>query len=416
MTDGQSNKFDLGLDRAIRGAFYVMACSLTFSISLAQIALALLIVLTAGRAIRRRRLELAIGPAGVVLLIFLGWVLLTWPLSLNPGDAFRRLPKYWAWFVFFVSLAALDSRQTARRALWAMVIGAGVTAIYGIAQHFFCEAVPRILAPPVQLRQPNGNYCHAVGFFDHHLTYGNSLAIVLLLGIGLWLAETGRRERAVLGAALGLGSLALLWSYGRSAWLGMLAGLLTFGAQLGRRVLAAVVLGAFALGSLAYVASPSLAHRMRQAVRSEDNLERLYIWKTSLAMIADHPLFGIGPGAYRRMTTEYRAGYNIHWTAWGHAHNSYLSYAAESGIPAGLLFTLFLATLIALGAKPPDGIKEDDAARRLRAGATAAAVGFAAASLLQHNGGDTVVVMTFQIAAALIIFWTAPPAGEEAER
>ena len=404
------------LDRAIHALFYVMVASLTLSISLAQLAEALLIVAVAARIWRRRKLGFALGPAGALLLVFLAWVLATWPFSLHPDDAFAKLPKYWMWFVFFASLAALDDRQTARRAVTVMVVAAGIAALYGIAQHFFCEAAPRPawLLTQVQLRQANGGYCHAVGFFDQHLTYGNGMALVLLTGVGLWLAETGRR-RAWLTAPLALCLLGVLWSYARSAWLGLFAGLAVFGGMLGRRALAAALLGAALIGGAAYVASPSLAQRMQNSFRSDENLERIYIWKTTLAMIADHPLFGVGPGAYRRMTPTYREGYNIHWTATGHAHNSYLQYAAESGVPAALLFVAFLAALIGLGASPPDAVKQgatgEIAAFRLRAGATAAAAGFAAASLLQHNGGDTVVCMTFQVVAALLLFFSGDAAS-----
>jgi putative inorganic carbon (HCO3(-)) transporter len=230
------------------------------------------------------------------------------------------------------------------------------------------------------------------------------MAISILLGVGLWLAETSWRWRALLAGALASAGLALVWSYARSAWLGLVAGLVAFGALHGKRYLAAAVAVVLAVGALAYVASPTLAERLQRMGRSDDSLERIYTWKTTLAMIGDHPLVGVGLGGYRRTIGAYRSGYNIHWTAKSHAHNSYLQFAAESGAPAGLLFAGFLGALAALGARRLNELKEfagSGVRRRLLAGTTAAVIGFAAASLLQHNAGDAEVCMQFQLAAAL---------------
>ncbi|NLH50220.1 MAG: hypothetical protein GX444_16695 [Myxococcales bacterium] len=392
------------IDRVIRGAFYTLALCLPFSITGAEGALVLLTAALIARAVVTRRWRPRFGAPEWLLLAFLGWVALAAPLSSRPDLAVARLPRYWIWLTYFVTAAAIRDRETARRGTILLMLTAGAVAIYGIAQHVFGNAVPRFLMPPVDLWQKTGGYYHAVGFFDHHLTYGNSLAVILMVGLGAVLAERGRR-RLILAAALALGLPALLWSYARSAWVGLLAGLLAFGALLGKRVMALVVIGALLVGFAAQQLSPTLADRLRRSVQSESNLERIYTWKTTLQMIRDHPVFGIGSGAYRELADEYRRDYNIHWTAKSHAHNSYLQYAAESGVLAGLLFAAFLVALIALGAARFYELKDRaDTGYRLAA-ATAGVIGFAAASLLQHNAGDAEVAMLFQFVAALLIFY-----------
>jgi putative inorganic carbon (HCO3(-)) transporter len=397
---------DRPLDRAIRWTLYGFVAALPLSITATQFFVLVLGALVVVRAAITRRLGTTIGPAGWLILALLAWTILAAPFSANPAVAVPRLLKYWVWMTYFVALAALDRRETAIRAMKILAAVVGLVALIGIAQHFFGYAVPRWPAPPVKLWEKHGGYFHAMGYFDHHLTFGTSLALALLAITGLWLAAPERRTRLWLSASLALGFFALLWSYARSAWLGFLAGLLALGAMKGKKYLAAVVVGVFAVGVAAYQLSPTLAARMQRSVQSADNLERLYTWKTTLDMIADHPLLGIGPGAYRLMTPPYRAGYNIQWTASSHAHNSYLQIAAESGIPAGLLFTALMAYLLALGAIRQDELKEQATRRALVMGATAAMTAFAAASLLQHNAGDAEVNMMFQWLAAWLVFWS----------
>ena len=392
------------LNRGIRAGLYLLAVSLPISITGAQIALALLILLFAVRAAQARRIPRPSEPVGWLIVALVFWVVAAAPFSLDVKITFPRLAKYWIWFTYFVVLAAFEDRRAAMRALWLVLGCMGIVAVYGIAQHLFGDAVPRYLAPSVRLWQKTGGYYHAVGMFDHHLTYGNSLIISIMLGIGLWFALRDARRRAILGLILILALLALLWTYARSAWAGLLAGLLIFGALKGKRALFGALAAMIVIAIVAAQISPTIRDRLHRGMTSQQNLERIYTWKTTLDMIRDHPLTGIGPGLYQPLTATYRAGYNIHWTARSHAHNSYLQIAAESGIPAGLLFGSLLAALFAFGAARHRDIKDQPARRDLLAGTVGAVAAFAASSLLQHNAGDAEVCMMFQFAAALLVF------------
>jgi len=399
--------------RLRHGLVLALAACLPFSISGSQAVLVLLVALTAVLAVVERQWPPVGGTVGCLLAVFLIWSALAAPLSAHPAAALATFPeKYWIWLTFFVVLAALRRRETLVGGLWLLVGVAGLVGLYGIAQHVWGDAVPRPLLPPLKLPVTTAGATHAVGFFDHHLTYGNSLALILLLGMGLVAAQTGWRRRLLAAAPLAPAFLAFLYSFARSAWIGLIAGLLTFGALKGKRALTAVLAAAVVVGFAGYQLSPGLAERMQRTVRSDKNLERIYTWKTTLDMVADHPVFGIGPGSYRALTDQYRAGYNIHWTATSHAHNSMLHFAAVSGAAAGVLFAAMLLALASLGAMRHDDVQEDRERRHLLAGATAACTAFAVASLLQHNAGDAEVSMLFQFAAAALV-WLAVPAADK---
>ena len=74
---------------------------------------------------------------------------------------------------------------------------------------------------------------------------------------------------------------------------------------------------------------------------------RLAFWESTVAMIQDHPFLGIGWGAYWMVYPEYDfylQGANVLIV---HAHNIYLNYMAEIGIPGAVaFFWFFFGTMI----------------------------------------------------------------------
>lgn len=79
-----------------------------------------------------------------------------------------------------------------------------------------------------------------------------------------------------------------------------------------------------------------LASRFREdalSIRGE-------IWGATLRMIADHPVFGVGLGAFATMYPRYDPSNGLRRTA--EAHNDYLQLVAETGVVGGLLGGAFL--------------------------------------------------------------------------
>jgi len=73
---------------------------------------------------------------------------------------------------------------------------------------------------------------------------------------------------------------------------------------------------------------------------------RLELWKRGIGYVLDHPLFGIGAGAYQvaegTLAPEARVQqYGIHFK-WSSAHNALLQVGAEIGIPGLILFVALL--------------------------------------------------------------------------
>jgi O-antigen ligase len=72
---------------------------------------------------------------------------------------------------------------------------------------------------------------------------------------------------------------------------------------------------------------------------------RTTLWKIGFNLIREHPVFGVGLGNFRSLTSNLPDGARQHV-----AHNSYIEIAAEMGIPAMMVFlALLVAAVMSLG-------------------------------------------------------------------
>jgi len=172
----------------------------------------------------------------------------------------------------------------------------------------------------------------------------NDLALNIVLNLPfcfafLLLARGGRKAPWMFAVMAML--VAVLLTYSRSGFLALvLAGLVClweFGVK-GRRfhlvlaaVLACVLMVAVAPRKLLDPPEEHYAGQIKGAIDRGSADARTELLKTSLHIMAQHPLLGIGPGCFPSFTAE-----------WVVAHNTYTEMGAECGIPALILFILAL--------------------------------------------------------------------------
>ena len=170
------------------------------------------------------------------------------------------------------------------------------------------------------------------------------LDIIICLVFGLFVKADSQKKKIVLGVMLAAGAACLAMTYARGACLVIAVIFAVYGMFKDWRVLLACV--AVAVGLL--VVDPVLYERLSSVFTKVDTSSemRLAFWESTVAMIQDHPFLGIGWGAYWMVYPEYDfylQGADIRIV---HAHNWYLNYAAEIGIPGMLSFVwLFFGSL-----------------------------------------------------------------------
>ena len=193
-------------------------------------------------------------------------------------------------------------------------------------------------------------FSHGAGRLSAGSTYDpNDIALVFITFLPVILAETFNGNMALRGVYLGLGTLVLLGI----VLTGSRGAIIAIGVQALYFVLTAKKYRLFALGlvlagSLVVVsiADQSLWDRFARLTGQSDvvdyNLEdragRLEIWKNGLKIVADNPVLGVGVGMFG--TAHFLLDGKIGLTA----HNTYLQFAAELGLPGLILYLAMLCS------------------------------------------------------------------------
>jgi O-antigen ligase len=227
--------------------------------------------------------------------------------------------------LFYGMLRTTPLDRAARwRLVDAFVLGAVGVALIGLYQYVFTADIITAEAGLRRLKSVYGSP-NNVGLYLGR-------ALPLLIAIPLFARQRGRRWAYGL-AALPVG-LALLLSFSKGALLfGLPAALLTLGLLAGGRWLWAT-LGALLAGALAAV--PLLRTPRFSSIfdlQSGTSFFRLNLWRSTVDMIRDHPLWGVGLDNF---LYAYRGRY-IRPAAWqepdlSHPHNILLDYWSRLGV------------------------------------------------------------------------------------
>jgi putative inorganic carbon (hco3(-)) transporter len=184
-------------------------------------------------------------------------------------------------------------------------------------------------------------------------------------------------------------------------WVAYIAVLLLLGGVKGGKALLGVACGVFLLGGLLFGAGPGVRERARNAFDLKENLGRSQIWLANFDMVKDRPLFGWGYGNYRKFRDPYYQRYPKADHS-GHAHNSFLQIAVDSGLVGLAVFLAFFVVLLRTGwhayqLLPPTA----EPLRSFALGAWLSIIGFLIGGMTQHNFGDAEVVIVLWAVAGL---------------
>lgn len=240
-------------------------------------------------------------------------------------------------FLFYVMLlSALRGERAVWRMANALVLLGVAVSLFALYHYFFigvveaAEGVRRILGV---YHSPN-----ALGLF---LGRVEPVALALAVGFPFRASREAPLADGVMGwiegrgpgwpylAAAALLAPSLLLSFSRGAWLGVGVAVLLIAALRGKR--AALALAGGAAAALAAL-SPFLGvGRLASLVTTS---QRLYVWRSSLNMLADRPLTGVGLDNF---LYYYREGGYMLPEAWAepnvsHPHNLLLDHWLRLGV------------------------------------------------------------------------------------
>jgi O-antigen ligase len=254
------------------------------------------------------------------------------------------LPKHAVSDLLFIAIPAVllaGDRDLDRTALALVVLGIvlSVGAVYSVRVH------PTALFPLDQAADPVHPVTpRAAGPFGESNFFALSLAVIVPFATHLTSGGGWRRLLGVLALPVLLAGLLSTGSRG-----GLIAaGLALVVSALAARstVRPAVLLGGLSATVVAVVAGTSLFGAQIQDAQSRTVTGRATENQVALAMLADHPLLGVGPGNYPTFYRDYSRRIGNDARVQREPHSLPLEIAAEQGAAGLLGWTLMIVGLV----------------------------------------------------------------------
>ncbi len=355
----------------LAAALLALAAAFSWRLALSNI---LLVFTAVAWVVARRRGRLAGRPRARVLagplLAFAFFSVVSAVFSLDPLFSFNQLPRLAVLLVVPVAASLLDLVWW-RRFVVILAAAATILASWGIIQY---------------LQGANDLANRIRGPLSHYMTFSGWLLLAVLVLVSELLLDPRRRWPWLL-PPIALGTVALLLSYTRNAWIGLAVGGLLLAAVWRRRLLLLYPVAALAVWLVFPQAVTDRALSILD-LRQHANYDRVCMMVAGTKMVRDHPFTGVGPGMVKRLYPLYRVDDAPRWVV-PHLHDNAMQIAAERGLPAlaaylWLLGAFFVRTWRALPRLEP----------RQRAAVAAGVVaiaGITVAGLFEYNFWDAEV-------------------------
>jgi len=276
-------------------------------------------------------------PPPAFILVMAGYVVYRFVSMIVSGDDLLMIKEDWLFLMVIAGAVMFQDIKNLTRVIDIFALGVLLMGGYGIWQHF----VGVDLYHGVLLDRMTFGY-RAIGNFSTYLTFSGFFAIasIFLVAVGFAAPVRNRKYYYLLASQVGLACI--LFNYSRSTIVALIIGAIALVIMIGaryRRWVSLVLLLTLAVG---IVVSPDFLNRFKNLGATEFTADyansRIAIWETTLTMIREKPVFGVGPGKFPEKYIEYRK--NRTGRDLSHAHNDFLNVAAVSGIPCALLFIL----------------------------------------------------------------------------
>jgi O-antigen ligase len=312
--------------------------------------------------------------AGVFALL----VALSVAFSVDPRASFRALPSLSLLLLVPITIDLVDTVGRARAILLSVAASGTALALFGLIQLAH-------RGPDLQ------NRIHAN--LSHYMTLSGLtlLAGCVLLG---FLFEGRGRERWLAVVAV-LPFVAMVFTLTRGAYVGAVGAVTAYLAVRRPRGLLLVVP---ALIAVFFLLPRDVRHRAASIADPTDttNRDRIAMARAGGRMIADRPIFGLGPELVKPYYTLYRNPDAPRWRV-PHLHNNVIQIAAASGVFAAAaylaLLGLFFWRVSAL-LRVRTAVRGTADGRTVIAAAAFLAVAAASvAGLFEYNFGDKEVLM-----------------------
>ncbi|MFN0084281.1 MAG: O-antigen ligase family protein [Blastocatellia bacterium] len=273
-------------------------------------------------------------------------------LSQDPHATAEAVIRLLALLIYFVA-ACVVLRQVGRRRMVFVLL-----TVFGFAVSFFAILQRltdngkmywvRAVSPNIAPYGPFGNYNHFAGFVE----------LILPLPLAyLFTARIRIEQRVLWMLAAAVMAVAAVFSLSRGGMLAIAVEILLLvplarracagdAHDYGRWMLAPALLAVIAILAL-WIGYDRLLHRFnatRQGAGEYSLVTRAEYWRNSWRMVLDHPIAGVGLGAFPAVYPAYGRS-TAKYERLEQTHNDYLQLLTDAGAVGGLIGLWFLAEL-----------------------------------------------------------------------
>ncbi|WP_297038107.1 O-antigen ligase family protein [uncultured Dialister sp.] len=238
--------------------------------------------------------------------------------------------------VYLLIYTTVSTEKEKEKALYAFLAGAVVTVVYGFFQ--YANAADMEAQSWVDPERFPLLRRRMYSTLENPNLFGAYLLMIISILTAFTLRERAVKKKTVFAVILLSLLLCLALTYSRGAWVSLAAivlGLtLFYDKRFGLLFLLVPVVLTFYHGQV--------VERFLSLFSGEDTSVdlRFALWESTMAMIEEHPLLGVGWGAYFLAYPDYNFFIQEEGVLIFHAHNMYLNMLAEVGIPGGMAFLL----------------------------------------------------------------------------
>jgi putative inorganic carbon (hco3(-)) transporter len=282
-----------------------------------------------------------------IVLFFLAGLL---SFYISPAGGTRAAGLFTVLFLqpiltYFPAKYLLQSEANKRIMLNTIFLSIAVLSLYGILQYFTKIGLPVAWwGNPVEPKR-------SLSVFNHPNAFAMFLGPALAFTMPFVFSKiTKTKEKAYELICYALGIFAFVLTLSRSAWIGFLAVIATFGLlSKDRRIRIATLL--VLLGFVITVFSvPKLNDRVMITFQGDKaTLSRFSLWKTSWSMIENSPILGQGLYSFKTLYNDYNL--DSLTEAYNYPHNIFLNFWVETGLLGLLSFLAICAYLAWYGLK-----------------------------------------------------------------
>ena len=374
LQEAKSNRYD---NTILAFLIIFLGCS-AFTIAVTQIGFFTALTLWIARMVYTRKNEYPKTELDYFFFAYIIWITVCATFSYNKPQAFLYLQRR---IVVIPIIYTLLGNARSLRDLKYLFIALIVSAL-GVSLWQTKDLL-------VHLTQ----YLHfekRLGDFQVYMTAGGIMMIAGLMLLPILLhSKTPKKIRWIVALSLVPILTNLFFTFTRSSWLGLIAGVIVIGFVRTKKLLLVLLV---VVGIVIAVSSPEVKGRIFSIVdpNHPSNVTRVNMWHVGWQMFLDHPVTGIGDIGVEILWYRYS---DLNWEPEGHFHNNLVMWLATLGIVGFTILVSLFVKILVMVSKIEKKLRSDWLLGSISLGTLAVLAGFHVNGLFEWNFGDAEIIM-----------------------